>query len=40
MLATLNVVVLVLWLLAEVIPAAADRIAAHEAEWRRRRRDR
>jgi hypothetical protein len=31
MLAALNVVILLVWLLAEVIPAAADRLAASEA---------
>ena len=31
MLATLNVVVLLVWLLGEIIPAAADRMAGLEA---------
>ncbi|MFO1153974.1 MAG: hypothetical protein U1E42_09985 [Rhodospirillales bacterium] len=35
MLATLNVVVLLAWLLAEIVPAAADHMAGLEAVLRR-----
>ena len=35
MLATLNVVVLLVWLLAEIVPVAADRMAGLEASLRR-----
>lgn len=37
MLATINFVVLTVWLLAELIPAAADRLAALEGELKRRK---
>lgn len=37
MLATLNVVVLLVWLLAEIVPAAAERMAGLEAGLRGRK---
>ena len=37
MLATLNIVVLVVWLLAELVPPAAERMAGLEAASRRGR---
>lgn len=37
MLATLNIVVLLIWLLAELVPAAAERMASLEATLRRGR---
>lgn len=37
MLATLNLVVLLVWLLAETVPGAADRMAGLEMALRRRK---
>lgn len=40
MLAHLNVAILLMWLLAELVPAIADALAASERQQRRQRRDR